>query len=163
MIVGAPGAGKSSVGAALAQRLNVPFLDSDSMIEKAAGKTVADIFTDDGEAAFRDLEAKAIATALQGTDAVLSLGGGALGNAATRALLLDHTVVWLTVTLSDAVSRVGMNRDRPLLLGNVRGKLADLMSAREPIYREAANIIVDTHEKSVEQIADVVSEQVTAI
>jgi len=160
VLVGVPGAGKSTVGRLLSQRLNIPFVDTDEAIEVRAGKTVSDIFIDEGEAAFRALETQTIADELQTNSVVLALGGGALGSADTRERLHGHIVIWLQATLSQAVGRVGMNRNRPLLLGNVRGQLSELMAAREPIYREAATLIVDTSELTPAQVVDVIISQI---
>lgn len=159
VLVGVPGAGKSTVGKLLAEALNIPFVDTDASIEERAGKSVSDIFINDGEPAFRELEASVIADELKGSAAVLSLGGGALGSEQTRALLQEHTVIWLQTSLAQAVARVGMNRNRPLLLGNVRGQLAELMTAREPVYRDAATIAIDTSELSpAEVVAAIVAQ-----
>jgi len=159
VLVGVPGAGKSTVGKLLAEELNIPFVDTDEAIEASAGKSVSDIFITDGEPAFRELEARVIANELQSPEVVLSLGGGALGSDSTRERLKGHTVIWLQTTLAHAVARVGMNRNRPLLLGNVRGQLAELMTAREPIYREAATLTIDTSELSpAEVVAQIVAQ-----
>ncbi len=144
VLVGVPGAGKSTVGKLLADRIGWSFVDVDHEIEIIAGKSISDIFTDDGEPVFRALEASTIADLLARDNTVISLGGGALGNEATRVGVASHTVVWLKTGLSQAVDRVGMNRNRPLLLGNVRGQLSDLMAKREPIYQAVADITVDT-------------------
>lgn len=152
VLIGVPGAGKSTIGELLAAHLGMGFIDTDHVIEERAGKAISDIFTNDGEPAFRALEAGTIADVLSGPDAVVSLGGGALGNADTRELVKSHTVLWLQTGLAQAVDRVGLNRNRPLLLGNVRGQLAELMTAREPIYREAAKLVVDTSELSIEEV-----------
>jgi shikimate kinase len=152
VLIGVPGAGKSTIGELLAAHLGMTFIDTDHHIESRAGKTISDIFTTDGEPAFRELEAATIAHVLSGPDAVVSLGGGALGNETTRELLKSHTVLWLQTGLAQAVDRVGLNRNRPLLLGNVRGQLSSLMTAREPIYREAANLVVDTSDLSIEEV-----------
>lgn len=144
VLVGVPGAGKTTVGKLLAKKLDLEFFDSDLVIESKAGKCVSDIFTQDGEPAFRQLEHDTILELLDANDAVVALGGGSLGNEETRARVKAETVVWLVAGLAQAVDRVGMNRNRPLLLGNVRGQLADLMSAREPLYKEVATVGVDT-------------------
>lgn len=163
VLVGVPGAGKSTVGKLLADELGREFFDSDVEIETRLGKSVSDIFTQDGEATFRENEAEVIAELLAQDKRVVSLGGGSLLNASTRALVSSSTVIWLVVNLAGAVSRVGLNRNRPLLLGNVRGQLADLMQAREPLYVEVATYRVDTSEMSasdvVTAIIDLVSEQ----
>jgi len=152
VLVGVPGAGKSTVGKLLADELHLAFVDTDEAIETRAGKSVSDIFINDGEPAFRELEASVIADELQASAVVLSLGGGALGSEHTRELLQGCTVIWLQTSLSQAVARVGMNRNRPLLLGNVRGQLAELMTAREPVYRDAATITIDTSDLSPDEV-----------
>ena len=159
VLVGVPGAGKTTVGKLLAKKLGVDFFDSDQVIESREGKSVSDIFTQDGEPAFRKLEHDVIAELLDSNNAVLALGGGSLGNDETRAKVKDATTVWLVTGLAQAVDRVGMNRNRPLLLGNVRGQLADLMAAREPLYKEVAAIAVDTSKLiPSEVVTEIVSE-----
>ena len=144
VLVGVPGAGKTTVGKLLAKSLKQEFFDSDQVIEAQAGKSVSDIFTQDGESVFRSLEHDVIVQLLAENDGVLALGGGALGNSETRAAVKGATTIWLVAGLAQAVDRVGMNRNRPLLLGNVRGQLAELMTAREPLYQEVATIVIDT-------------------
>ena len=159
VLVGVPGAGKTTVGKLLAKSLGVNFFDSDQVIESRAGKSVSDIFTQDGEPAFRKLEHDVIVELLDSNNVVLALGGGSLGNDETRAKVKDATTVWLVAGLAQAVDRVGMNRNRPLLLGNVRGQLADLMAAREPFYKEVAAIAVDTSKLiPSEVVTEIVSE-----
>src|SRR5439155_19503067 len=113
-------------------------------VEAAAGTTVADVFVDRGEAAFRALEKVAVADALVTHRGVLALGGGAVLDPATRALLRDRRVVFLDVGVKDAAARVGFNRDRPLLLGNPRAQWLRLMAARRPLYEEVATATVST-------------------
>ena len=159
VLVGVPGAGKTTVGKLLAKDLGIDFFDSDQVIESRAGKSVSDIFTQDGEPAFRKLEHDVIVELLDSNNVVLALGGGSLGNDETRAKVKDATTVWLVAGLAQAVDRVGMNRNRPLLLGNVRGQLADLMAAREPFYKEVAAIAVDTSKLiPSEVVTEIVSE-----
>jgi len=159
VLVGVPGAGKTTVGKLLAKNLGINFFDSDQVIESRAGKSVSDIFTQDGEPAFRKLEHDVIVELLDSNNVVLALGGGSLGNDETRAKVKDATTVWLVAGLAQAVDRVGMNRNRPLLLGNVRGQLADLMAAREPFYKEVAAIAVDTSKLiPSEVVTEIVSE-----
>ena len=143
VLVGAPGSGKSTIGALLAERLGVPFADVDAEIEQRAGRSIAAIFADDGEPAFRALEEQVTAELLQ-RPGVLSLGGGAVLSAATRVALRGHRVVWLQVSAATAVSRVGLNEARPLLLGNVRGRLIRLLAERTPLYAEVATERVET-------------------
>lgn len=154
VLIGVPGAGKSTIGALLATQLGMTFIDTDNLIEERAGKSISDIFTTDGESTFRTLEAQTIANVLAGPSSIVSLGGGALGNEATRELVKGHIVLWLQTGLAQAVDRVGLNRNRPLLLGNVRGQLAALLTAREPIYRAAADLVVDTSELSIDEVVD---------
>ena len=115
VLVGPPGAGKTTIGQKLAERLGVEFRDVDHDIEATAGKPISDIFLDDGEEAFRALEVEAVAAALDTHDGVLALGGGAVLSPVTRQRLKQHRVVYLEVGLSDAVSRVGLAKDRPVL------------------------------------------------
>ena len=158
VLVGAPGSGKSTVGALLAARLEVPFTDVDAEIEERTGRSIAEIFADDGEPAFRALEQQVTAELLD-RPGVLSLGGGAVLSAATRAALRGHRVVWLQVSAATAVSRVGLNEARPLLLGNVRGRLIKLLAERTPLYAEVATERVET---DVLQPAEVVDLLLTA-
>lgn len=152
VLVGVPGAGKTTVGKLLADKLGQSFTDSDQVIENRAGRSVSDIFTQDGEPAFRVLEHDVIQDLVSSGDGIIALGGGALGNDETRELVKSATAVWLVTGLAQAVDRVGMNRNRPLLLGNVRGQLADLMNAREPLYREVASLTVDTSSLTPEEV-----------
>jgi shikimate kinase len=151
VIVGAPGSGKSTVGALLAERLETTFTDVDAVIEAEAGKSIAEIFAEDGEAAFRRLE-EATTERLLATPGVLSLGGGAILSAATRAALRDQRVVWLHVSVPAAMKRVGIDGARPLLLGNVRGQLIKLLNERIPLYAEVATEIVDTDKQTPSQV-----------
>jgi shikimate kinase len=155
VLVGPPGAGKTTVGTRLAERLGAGFRDTDADIVQTAGKPIAEIFIDDGEEHFRALERDAVATALQQHDGVLSLGGGAVLSEQTRALLKEQTVALLDVDLGHATSRVGLNRDRPVLALNPRAQLKLLLDQRMPLYREVATLTVDTNGRSAEQVVDV--------
>ena len=153
VIVGPPGAGKSTVGRLVARRLGVPFRDTDKDVEAVAGCSVADLFIDSGEAAFRVLEKDAVALALVEHSGVLALGGGAILDADTRELLVPQTVVFLDVSVKDAASRVGFNRDRPLLLGNPRAQWLRLMEARRPWYEAVATTRISTDARSADSVA----------
>jgi shikimate kinase len=144
VLVGTMGAGKTTIGRRLSEDWGVGFRDTDEDIEAAEGRTVADIFVDSGEAAFRALERAAVAEALSTHGGVLALGGGAVLDPSTRALLDGHRVVFLRVGLSDAASRVGLGVSRPLLLGNVRGQMKQLIDERTPVYESVATHVVDT-------------------
>lgn len=154
VLVGAPGAGKSTVGALLAERLGVGYHDTDQAVEDAAGMSVSHIFVTQGEAHFRELERDAVAAALVERDGVVALGGGAVMDPGTRALLADVPTAWLQVGLPAALARVGMNQARPLLLGNVRGQLRTLLQQREPLYAEVATITVATDDRTPAEVAD---------
>jgi shikimate kinase len=154
VLVGAPGSGKSTVGSLLAQRWGEPFADVDAVIEARAGKSVAEIFADEGEPVFRAFEEAATAELLR-EPGVLALGGGAVLSPATRAALRrGYRVVWLQVSVPQAVRRVGLNEARPLLLGNVRGRLVKLLNERTPLYAEVATQAVDTDGLSAVEVAD---------
>ena len=154
VLVGPPGAGKSTVGRLAAERLDVGFRDTDLDIVRTAGKPVSEVFLDDGEEHFRALERDAVATALAEHDGILSLGGGAVLAPETRALLRGHRVVLLSADLGTATSRVGLNRDRPVLALNPRAVLKVLLEQRMPLYREVATDVVDTNGKGVQAVAD---------
>ena len=143
VIVGPPGAGKTTIGRAVADRLGVDFRDTDVDIENDAAKPISEIFIDEGEEHFRALERAAITEALDQHKGVLALGGGAVLDPDTRKALADQTVVYLSVDVPDAVRRIGLNRDRPLLIGNPRAQLRALLDARRPLYEEVATFVID--------------------
>jgi shikimate kinase len=152
VLVGPMGAGKTTVGRILAAELGVGARDTDADIEAADGRSVPDIFVESGEQAFRTLETAAVADALTTHDGVVSLGGGAVLDPATRDLLRGLTVVFLRVGLADAVARVGLGSGRPLLLGNVRGRIKALLDERTPIYESVATLVVDTDGRTAEEV-----------
>lgn len=154
VLIGPPGAGKTTVADELGRRWDVRVRDTDQDIEAVNGATVQEIFIDHGETHFRALEEQAVATALAEHDGVLALGGGAVLSPTTRAALTGHQVVFLDVGLSAAASRVGLGAGRPLLLGNVRSQLKTLMDARRPLYAEAATHTVATDGLDAMQVAD---------
>lgn len=153
VVVGPPGAGKTTVGELLAARLGVPFRDVDDDIVRLAGKPIGDIFTTDGEPAFRALEEDAVATALTEHPGVLALGGGAVLSERTRAALAGHAVVFLNVGMSEGVRRTGLSTARPLLAGvNPRATFRKLLDARLPLYREVAVVEVTTDQLAPDEI-----------
>ena len=154
VIVGPPGAGKTTVAEEIAARLGVTVRDTDADVEAVAGASVQDIFVDHGEEHFRKLEEEAAARALDEHDGVVALGGGAVLSERTRERLRDHRVLHLDVGLTQAVRRVGLGTSRPLLLGNVRAQLKQLMEARNALYREVADITIDTDDLDAAQVAD---------
>lgn len=153
VLVGPPGAGKSTVGRLVAEQLGVAFRDTDDDVESTTGKTISEIFVDEGESRFRELERAAVALALAEHDGVLSLGGGAVLDAGTRALLREHHVVFLSVGMADAAKRVGLSRDRPVLALNPRATLHALLAERLPLYREVATAEVSTDGRLPAEVA----------
>jgi shikimate kinase len=154
VLVGAPGAGKTTVGRLAAERLGVSFRDTDDDVEATAGKSIPELFFDDGEPAFRELERAAVETALKEHDGVLSLGGGAVLDASTREHLKPHNVAFLSVGLADATKRIGMSAARPVLALNPRAQLQQLLAERLPLYREVASIEIATDGKTPEQVLE---------
>jgi shikimate kinase len=154
VLVGPPGAGKTTVGETVAAALGVPFRDTDSDISAAAGKPISEIFVDDGEDHFRALERAAVTAALSSFDGVLALGGGAILADETRAALAGHTVIYLSVELTDAVRRVGLGGGRPLLSVNPRATLKYLLDQRRPLYEQGATHTVVTDGRTPTEVAD---------
>jgi shikimate kinase len=155
--VGPPASGKTTVGTAVAAALGVAFRDTDADVEETAGMSVADVFVEHGEPHFRDLERQAVARALAEHDGVLALGGGAVTDEASRALLVGYgkdggTVLHLGVDLPSAARRVGLSRDRPLLAVNPRAMLRTMLEARAPLYAEVATVTVDTGGRTPEDV-----------
>jgi len=156
VLIGPPGSGKTTVARELARRLGVTSRDTDADVEAAAGRAIPDIFVDDGEPAFRELERLAVEAALAGHDGVLALGGGAVLDPRTEASLEGRRVVFLDVTIADAARRIGFNRERPLLLGNPRAQWTQLMTARRPVYERIATVRVETDGRTPAEVAEAV-------
>ncbi|MCF2128838.1 shikimate kinase [Strepomyces sp. STD 3.1] len=146
------GVGKSTVGQLLAERLGVGYRDTDEDIVSAQGRSIAEIFVDEGEPVFRELEKSAVRTALTVHDGVLALGGGAILDADTRALLAGQRVVYLSMAVDEAVKRTGLNAARPLLAVNPRKQWRELMEARRHLYEEAATVVVATDGRTPEEV-----------
>lgn len=164
ILIGPPGAGKSSIGMSLASRLKVGFSDTDKLIEKSSGKSVAQIFIEDGEVVFREMEREICAKALLEEDGILALGGGAILAPETQALISasQGKIIFLDVTLKVAAPRIGFNRDRPLLLGNPRQQWQSLMDARRPLYEELATLKYEVEDRSIKEIVEALLSVVAA-
>ncbi|MBT2389977.1 shikimate kinase [Streptomyces sp. ISL-1] len=150
------GSGKSTVGGLLAERLGVPYRDTDADIVAAHGREIADIFVDEGEAYFRGLEKQAVRVAVAEHRGVLALGGGAILDDSTRELLAGLPVVYLSLDVEEAVRRVGLNQARPLLAVNPRRQWRELMDARRHLYTEVARIVVATDDRTPEEVAQAI-------
>lgn len=152
VLVGPMGVGKSTVGRLLADRLGVGYRDTDDDIVAAAGREIAEIFVEEGEPAFRAAEKRAVRRALAEHDGVLALGGGAILDADTRALLAGRRVVYLSMDVEEAVRRTGLNAARPLLAINPRKQWRELMDARRHLYEAVATAVVPTDGRTPEEV-----------
>ena len=163
ILIGAPGAGKTTVGEILARGLGCAFADSDQLVEAENGQSVADIFVNLGEPFFRQCESKAITRALGGFDGVLSLGGGAVMdmNTAKELTASNSPIIWLEVSSSVAFRRAGLSAPRPLLVGNVRANLVSLLETRTPVYASLATHRIDANTLDAQQLAQQISDLLT--
>ena len=159
VLIGPPSAGKSSVGALLAAELGVPFADTDELVAAAAGKPVGDIFVDDGEPVFRELERAAVARGLESAGAsgpdggVLALGSGAVLDPDVRRMIAGRPIVYLEASFAAVAKRTGMDRPRVVIPGNPRGMLRAMLEERRPVYAELATITVPTDDMAPEEVA----------
>ena len=160
ILIGPMGSGKTTIGQLLASELEIPFRDTDHVIEEKSGKSVSDIFLEDGEDEFRILEKKVLRDELLSDDTVLALGGGAPISIDAQSALraIASPVVYLDISLATVAPRIGFNRDRPLLLHNPRGQWQTLMEARRPIYESIADSVIDVNDKSETEIVAAILE-----
>ncbi|MDX3526169.1 shikimate kinase [Streptomyces sp. ID05-39B] len=156
VLVGPMGVGKSTVGQQLADRLGVAYRDTDDDIVAAEGRSIADIFVEEGEPAFRAVEKAAVLRALAGHDGVLALGGGSILDEETRGLLAGQRVVYLSMDVEEAVKRTGLNAARPLLAVNPRKQWRELMEARRHLYESVATAVVPTDGRTPEEVTQAV-------
>ena len=164
VLIGPPGAGKSSIGRSLSKEMDMPFIDSDSEIEKIAQKKISEIFVDDGEPAFRKIEVEVVSSLLRDFSGVIALGGGAPMNAEIQGKLekSDFPVIFIDVSISQAANRVGFNKDRPLLLINPRQQWMNLMSERRPIYERLATDTVSSDSNKPAEVAKIIREKLVS-
>ncbi|HEY7433263.1 MAG TPA: shikimate kinase [Streptosporangiaceae bacterium] len=142
VLIGPLGAGKSTVGPLVAELLGTGFTDTDTLVEEMAGKPVSDIFVTDGEATFREFERTAVGQGLDSHPGILALGGGAVMDPGTQRLLAGQRVVYLATGFAAATQRAGLGSARPLLLGNPRARMKELLEQRLPVYQALAWLTV---------------------
>ena len=156
VLVGPPSAGKTSVGLLLAAELGVPFADTDDLVAAAAGKPVGDIFIEDGEQVFRELERGAVARGLDAVGpegGVLALGSGAVLDPDVRRMLAGQVIVYLEAGFAAVAKRTGMDRPRVVIPGNPRGRLRAMLEERRPVYAGLASVTVATDDMAPEEVA----------
>jgi len=160
ILIGPMGSGKTTIGQLIAKRLDIAFRDTDQVVEEETGRTVSDIFLEDGEDTFRLLEKGVLRNELLSDGTVLALGGGAPISMDAQSALraIASPVVYLDISLATVAPRIGFNRDRPLLLHNPRGQWQTLMEARRPIYESIADTVIDVNTKSETEIVDEILE-----
>jgi shikimate kinase len=154
ILTGPPGAGKTAVGKLLSDRLHTSFFDTDAEIEASMGKPVGDIFLDDGEVAFRDMERAVAGQALNADGAVVALGSGAVLDPDVQQRLAGQPVAYLSADFGAIAKRLGLDRPRVIIPGNPRGRLRAMLEERRPVYERLATFTVDAGELAPEEIAD---------
>jgi shikimate kinase len=168
VLIGPPGSGKSSVGPLVAARLGVEFRDTDADVAAAAGKPVGDIFVEDGEEAFRELERTALASALAESSAlrtdggVLALGSGAVLDGGVQPMLAGLPVVYLSASFGTLARRIGLDRPRVVVPGNPRGRLRAMLDTRLPVYQRLAAITVETDDLDPDELAEQIAAKLAA-
>lgn len=159
ILIGPPGCGKSTVGKLLAKELQLNFLDSDSEVSKRAGKSISDIFLEDGERKFRELERDVVLGGLDSNVGVMALGGGSILDADVFLRLeREPKVVYLEVSISNAAPRVGFNTDRPLLVGNPRQQWLKLFEARREKYERLGKFRISTNNRKPKEVVSELKE-----
>ncbi|CAB4675784.1 unannotated protein [freshwater metagenome] len=164
VLIGPPGAGKTSIGKALSKELELAFIDSDAEIERISGKTISEIFVDQGEAVFRKTEVETVTRILAEFEGVVALGGGAPINPEIQKVLLnsEYPVIFIDVSISQAANRIGFNKDRPLLMINPRQQWLHLMSERRPIYEKLATITVSSDNSKPSEVAKTITDKIVS-
>ena len=155
ILIGPPGSGKSTIGKLLARRLQVEHVDSDSAIESQAGKKISDIFLEDGEPRFREIERDLVLKLLKNESSVISLGGGSiLDSEVAKVIEGEKNVVYLEVSISNAAPRVGFNTDRPLLIANPRQQWLRLFGERKALYEKLGKIRISTDNQKPKEVVE---------
>ncbi|MCE1179598.1 MAG: shikimate kinase [Micrococcales bacterium] len=154
VLIGPPGAGKSTVGQIVAERLGVEFADTDHLVEQAERRSISDIFIEEGEKHFRDVERAVVTHALGAHAGVLALGGGAPMAPDVQRAMAGRTVVFLDVDIASAAPRIGLSQARPMLAVNPRGRWVVLMRERRATYEQLATHTVDTNNRAAAEVAD---------
>lgn len=164
VLIGPPGAGKTSIGKALSKELELAFIDSDAEIERISGKTISEIFVDQGEEVFRKTEVETVTRILAEFEGVVALGGGAPINPEIQKVLLnsEYPVIFIDVSISQAANRIGFNKDRPLLMINPRQQWLHLMSERRPIYEKLATITVSSDNSKLAEVAKTITDKIVS-
>ena len=162
VFIGPMGAGKSTVGQAVASRMKWEFTDTDSLIELDQGKTISEIFIEDGEPHFRLVEESVVIDALSEREGVLALGGGAVMSNPVQAALKKTPAkkIFLDISLTAVSPRVGFDTARPLLMVNPRQKWTELMNSRRSIYEDLSDFTIDVSDRSVDEVTDLVLEKI---
>jgi len=162
VLIGMPGSGKSTAGRQLARRLSVPFFDSDAVLEARMGIPIREFFAQQGEAAFRDLEAEVIRELCMGDDCVLATGGGSVLRPENRAVLHAHgTVMYLRASPDQLYRRLRNDTKRPLLqVADPLQALKDLYAVRDPLYRETAHFVMETGRPSLAMLVNKILMQI---
>jgi len=149
VLIGLPGSGKSTIGRRLAKAMGCGLIDTDAVIEERTGRTITQVFADDGESGFRRIEEEVIREAVQTHDGILSLGGGAVTTPGVRDALVGQTVIYLEISAAEGIRRTSGSTVRPLLAGPDRAeKYRGLLADRVPLYRRVATIRINTNRRN---------------